>query len=370
MEVETPIVERFPPQWARLAYRTLEKHASVGDVNEYWLSLYEQGVRNGTLLPKDELFAAKTIPLQNWVGILQIGLDPGVLGQDFSLLHAQDCKIEAMGMVAGVMMTAVNVRAHLSVLEAYGPILERSSNISVGSCKGGMYLTVNYPHLTGDLGRTFCEAGVAMWEDYLERVSGYRGVERQVVRFHYPPPVNAANINETFFSDVYFDPSLAIGASGWTVEIPDELLDTPNPHYNSITNDAAIKALLELVEYEARKRAKASGLDAPYTIQAREAMMGSVTIPSQAKIAQYQQVTPRALQNRLKSEGTTYQKIRDGVEIEKCKALLLNGKTVPQIAATLGVAAESLHRKFKKITGVTPKNFLTKSRGETKTEVA
>ena len=360
------VTEELPPQFARLAYRTLEKHASKREASEYWRTLYELGVRNGNLLPADELFTAKHVSLQNWVGIIQIGLDTAVLGQEFSILHARDCRIEAMGMISGVMMTAQNPRAHLTVLEAYGPVLEPNSNMSVGQCKGGMFLTVNYPHLSGEVGRVFCEAGVMMWEDYLERVTGYQGHEKQVVTFHYPAVAGAAKVKENFFSDVYFDQNLSIGASGWTVHIPDSLLDTPNPHYNSLTNKAAIEALLQLVEYKARKKAEASGTDKPYTYQAREAMMGAVAIPSQAKIADFQQVTPRALQNRLKAEGTTYQEIRDEVEIEKCKALLMGGKSVPQIAAKLGVAAESLHRKFKKLTGVTPKTFSVNNRMQTK----
>lgn len=366
MDVSQPVAEELPPQFARLAYRTLEKRAATGEVKEHWMSLYEQGVRNGNLLPVDELFTARYISLQNWVGIIQLGLDPDVLGQGFSLLHALECKIEAMGMISAVMMTAQNPRAHLTVLEAYGPVLEPNSNMSVGACQGGMYLTVNYPHIHGDVGRVFCEAGVAMWEDYLDRVTGYQGHVKQELTFHYSAPPNAAKVNEAFWSDVHFDQHLSIGASGWTVEIPDELLDTPNPHYNIITNQAATEALLQLVEYKARKKAEALGTDTPYTYQAREAMMGAVAIPSQAKIAGFQGVTPRALQNRLKAEGTTYQEIRDDVEIEKCKALLLGGKSVPQIAATLGVASESLHRKFKKVTGVTPKTFYANSRIGTK----
>jgi AraC-like DNA-binding protein len=36
---------------------------------------------------------------------------------------------------------------------------------------------------------------------------------------------------------------------------------------------------------------------------------------------------------------------------------ILAGKSVFYIAGVLGVSAESLHRKFNKITGSTPKNF-------------
>lgn len=355
MDVKT--VEDLPPQFARLAYRTLEKYAASGEAKKNWTDMYEHGVKVGTLLPEEELFTARSVEFPNWAGILQIGLDPSVLGQKFSLLHATDCRIEGMGMLAGVMMTAQNCRAHLNVLEAHGPMLEPNSTISIDRIKGGMSLTVNYPHISGDIGRVFCESGFHMWEDYLVRATGWMGQSKQVVTFHYAAPTNASDVNETFFSDVFFDPALSIGASGWTVQIPDSLLDHPNPHYNAVVNKTAVEALLAIAESRARKRAEADGTAQPFTYQAREAMFNAVSIPSQAKIAQFQGVTPRALQNRLKSEGTTYQMLRDDVEIEKCKGMLLVGKSVPHIAGVLGVSAESLHRKFKKITGSTPKNF-------------
>lgn len=352
-----------PPQWARLAFRTIEKNCT-GQSLKVFNKLYEAAQKEGKVPSVHELFTARFVTSECWLTMFQLGMHPDVLGHAFTVLHARDCKIEAMGMIAAVMISARTCREHMAVLEAYGPVLEPNSTMSVTKAKGGLYFTVNYPHITGITGEVFCNAGVYMLEDYLRRAAGWVGHAVSKVTFHYTAPANAVDVRNLLWAEAHFDPTASVDASdgaGWTYFIPDVLLDAPNPHYNALTNEAAIKALEQLAAYRGRKAAEAQNDVNLYSFQARQTMMAAISLPSQQKVAEAQGITTRALQKRLDSEGTNFQEIRDSVFLEKTKALLQGGKTSVDVARILQMSEEQVRRKFKAMEGATVRQFVAKS---------
>ena len=64
------------------------------------------------------------------------------------------------------------------------------------------------------------------------------------------------------------------------------------------------------------------------------------------------------MQQHLKDEGSSWQELMDEETINRTKVSLSGGLSVEAAAEQLGISASNLRRRFKSITGQTPKQYL------------
>lgn len=339
-----------PSQYARLAYRTLDTELKNGR-HEAFREEYERQAEAGWVPSVDNLFDSQFITLEHWLGILSLGKETM---NNFALANAKNHRVEALGMLAAVVMTARNVRGMLTMFESHGPMIEQNATMQVGRCKGGMTLSVGYPGIDPEYAAIWCYAGFNMLEDGIHRTAmwrGDKGGETSVV-FHMDVPGNASDVDDAYYSEVSFDEDASVGGFGWTMTISDRLLDTPNFLYNEVVNLRAIEVCTQQVKAAAKRKARRESVG-ECTTRVQQFINTSVALPSQELVARSQGITPRALQKRLAQENTNFQSIKDTVMLHKVETMISGGATAEVVADRLQVSKEAMYRKVKKMTGMT-----------------
>ena len=131
------------------------------------------------------------------------------------------------------------------------------------------------------------------------------------------------------------------------------MLDRKNPHshidyYNQLSE--------RLWEVTTEARAQAND-NTTYTSLVRLSLSGAAKVLSQQQVADSHNWSIRSLQQRLKDEGSSWQELVDEETIKRAKMLLSGGSSVDAVAESLGMSPSNFRRKFKHITGVSPKDY-------------
>lgn len=342
-----------PSQYARLAYRTLDTELK-GARHKAFKQNYEVAVEQDLVPSVEDLFDQPFISLRHWIGILDLAIRQEHLGAGFALINAKNHHIESLGALAAVIMTSKNLRQYLTLFETHAAALEPNSGMQVGRVKGGMTLTVSYPEVPPKFATCWCFAGFNMMEDGIRRTTLWRGDDEgeTSVTFHFDVPHNAAEVDDSFYSEISYDPKASVGGFGWSMFISDRLLDIPNFMYDEKVNLAAVAACDARLQAMAKRKAKAISVG-ECTARVTQLMVMAVSIPSQDKVAEILKITPRALQKRLAAEDTSYQSIKDTVMLKKVESLIAGGSSTERVAEVLKVSKEAMYRKVKKMTGMT-----------------
>jgi AraC-like DNA-binding protein len=178
------------------------------------------------------------------------------------------------------------------------------------------------------------------------RVLTEREIAPQIVRFRHAAP------SDTREHEALFRCPLEFGAEYAEVELDQAVLDLPLPH----ANETYLAIFQQQVERALARLPAPSGIAASVRAAARAALSsGDCSLEGTARVLG---ISPRTMQRKLRSEGTSFAELIDALRREMAAAYLDKQVPVPEIAWLLGYAEPSaFHHAFKRWTGTTPEQL-------------
>lgn len=356
----TKMVGKRPSQYARLVYRVLEENLAGEKLDEFYAA-YARGVMRDDLLPANVLFLKPFIDEKYWVNLLLLGLREEVMGPRLPVIMAPYHKAEAAGTVAVMMMTAPSIRGFIEPMCRYQPALDPTLIMGNEPIAGGVKLIAHYDGIEGEVAPCFLYAGINILEDAMTRMAIWGGEPAPVVTVNCPMPAYHQDVRNLFYSSVYWNGSPKRRGSGWEIDIPDELLDAPNYLYNASIHQQAVESLDLIVRHRAELVAsarKAGEVGGPHTEMVRTTLATAFTLLSQNKVAEIVRCEPRTLQKRLQKEGSSWVELVTDEFRKRTEPAVLREESSKALAKRMGMTESNFYRKFQKLYGVTPKQWL------------
>jgi AraC-like DNA-binding protein len=175
------------------------------------------------------------------------------------------------------------------------------------------------------------------------RLLSGRDVAPRVVRFRHAAPRDVRE-HETLFRC-----PLEFGAGHTEIVLDDAVLDAPMLH----ANEAYAAIFEQQLERALARLPRQAGAAPDVRAAARAALVGGrCTLAGTARMLG---VSPRTMQRRLQSEGTSFGDLVDELRREMALAYLERNATIQETAWLLGYRdATAFHHAFKRWTGTTP----------------
>ena len=356
----TKQVGKRPATYARLIFRIIEENL-VGENLEHFWAVHHEGVRRGELLSESELFSAPYIDEKHWLNLLLLGLRDDVMGKRMPILMAPYHKIEAAGPAAAMMMSADSIRAFIEPMCRYNPALDPTLIMGRETIPGGVRIIAHYDGLEGNVADCFLYSGLNMLEDAMIRMALWSGEPKPTITVNAPQPAYHQAVRDLFYSEVFWDGDPKRAGTGWAIDIPDKLLDVPN----YLANAELHQLSCEMLDLMIRERAAlvASALEAgevggPQTELVRSALSTALTLLSQGQVSDIMNCEPRTLQKRLQREGSSWSELVTEEFTKRVEPSVLNGEPSKNIAERIGMTESNFYRKFQKLYGATPKQWI------------
>ena len=255
-------------------------------------------------------------------------------------------------VAAGLIASAENLRSALQTYlrfqrifgEQYGSVLTESDRTAT--------LRYEFPRGSAAYNRFRAELSMVCFLRLIAHATGGAG-KVDVVRFEHARPAHAAEYTRLFGGAERFEQPFT------GVEFRRELLDRGSVH-----SDPEFHSALEVLAQRRLLR-----FEGATSIRTRVAEYVSVAAlrrgqrPNAAEIAKQLGMSPRSLRRRLNAEGVAFTQVCDEALAELAKGLLSDrGQSITGAAFALGFSdASAFHRAFKRWTGITPKQFRTRS---------
>jgi AraC-like DNA-binding protein len=370
--VATKMIGKRPSQYARLVYRVTEENLSSEGLEEFYAA-YAYGVSRQELVSKEDLFGKVFIDEKYWVNLLLLCLREEIMGPRLPMIMAPYHKVETAGPIAAMMMTAPNIRGFIEPMCRYQPALDPTLIMGNELIKGGVRLIAHYDGIEGDVAQCFLYAGLHMLEDAMIRMAVWNGEPAPLITVNAPMPAYHQDVRNLFHSRVYWEGDPKRQGSGWTIDIPDELLDAPNYIANPAIMSEACTSLEQIIKNRAELVAlsrEAGEVGGPQTELVRSTLSTSLTLLSQAQVADLVRCEPRTLQKRLQREGSSWSELVTNEFMKRAEPAVLREESSKALAKRMGMTESNFYRKFQKLYGVTPKQWLLsqKAGGETTLE--
>ncbi len=170
----------------------------------------------------------------------------------------------------------------------------------------------------------------------------------QSVNFSHPRPANAKDYNLLFKAPIAFDqPHNSLRFSKSQLDLPNQQSEQNLEDFLTIPS----LALMSLPDYE-------NSLVDKIRMMIQRNVGDS--FPEFDTIADSMELTSATLRRRLRTEGTSYQNIKDDIRRDTAIYLLSSGKkSIEQVAEDVGFTEPtSFYRAFKRWTGVTPRDYI------------
>ena len=336
--------------FAKIAYVEMER-CTFGQSKACMQASWADAVLRGDLPTPEELMGRDNVSLKEWMGVLEIGVT--CWGESFPFELMKRTELESMGLGAAYLVVAPDMRAVLGGFSLHWPNIDTNLGIDISYAKGGLNFTVYYHALSGWVGACFNASAVGLFYKSLTSVSGLRTGDGHSITIHCPKP-DSCHLYEEFLNCPVTWEERPDGKLGQTWFVPDQVLDRKNPnhqlgYYNLLSE--------KLWEYTTAAQRQA-GESTSYSSLVRLRLSSAMKIPSQQVIADGLQCSVRTMQQHLKDEGASWQELLDTETINRAKSALSGGLSVEAAAGQLGISASNLRRRFKLITGLTPKEYL------------
>ena len=190
--------------------------------------------------------------------------------------------------------------------------------------------------------------GLSLWHRFFGWLTG-RPIQLLRVDFVGEPPANLAKYEELFDCPLYFKQSSNL-----------MYFDSGCLRYPLVHTERSLQEFLRTAPYQLLVMTK-ENRDHSLVAQVR-AMIGhdfSHGFPSFETISTALKLSAPTLRRRLKSEGTTFQQLKDRCRCEAAKDYLARPElSINQVALQMGFTDPSaFHRSFKKWTGSTPGHY-------------
>lgn len=170
------------------------------------------------------------------------------------------------------------------------------------------------------------------------------------VNFSHSRPQNAKDYNLLFKAPILFDqPRNSLRFSSKQLELPNRQSEQNLEEFLTLPS----LALMSLPDYE-------NSLVDKIRMMIQQNVADH--FPEFDAIAEKLQLTSATLRRRLRTEGTSYQNIKDDIRRDTAIYLLSSGtKSIEQVAEDVGFTEPtSFYRAFKRWTGVTPRDYIKK----------
>lgn len=170
------------------------------------------------------------------------------------------------------------------------------------------------------------------------------------VNFSHSRPLNAKDYNLLFKAPIVFDqPQNSLRFSLKQLELPNRQSEQNLEDFLALPS----LALMSLPDYE-------NSLVDKIRMMIQKDVADH--FPEFDTIAESLQLTSATLRRRLRTEGTSYQNIKDDIRRDTAIYLLSSGtKSIEQVAEDVGFTEPtSFYRAFKRWTGVTPRDYIKK----------
>ena len=170
------------------------------------------------------------------------------------------------------------------------------------------------------------------------------------VNFSHARPQNAKDYNLLFKAPIVFDqPHNSLRFSIKQLELPNRQSEQNLEKFLTLPS----LALMSLPDYE-------NSLVDKIRMMIQQDVADH--FPEFDTIAESLQLTSATLRRRLRTEGTSYQNIKDDIRRDTAIYLLSSGtKSIEQVAEDVGFTEPtSFYRAFKRWTGVTPRDYIKK----------
>ena len=336
--------------FAKIAYVEMER-CTFGQSRACMQNSWEDAVRRGDLPTPGELMDREYVSLKEWMGVLEIGVN--CWGESFPAELMDKHNIESMGLGGAYLTVAPDMRSVLTGFSLHYPNVDTNLSIDISYAKGGLNFTVYYHALNGWVGACFNASAVGLFYKSLKSVSGLRTGDGHQVTIHCPK-ADSCHLYEEYLNCPVTWEERPDGKLGNTWFVPDHVLDRKNPnsqpeYYNLLSE--------KLWEYTTAAQRQA-GESTSYSSLVRLRLSSAVRIPSQQVIANGLNCSVRTMQQQLKNEGVSWQDLLDTETINRAKGALSGGLSVEAAAQQLGVSPSNLRRRFKAITGKTPREYL------------
>ena len=366
----TNMVGKRPSHFARLLYRVIEKNLD-GDNLRHMYEQHHLAEQADELLPFDQLFSKLFIDEKYWLNLLVFAHRPDVLGARTPIILAPYHKVESAGPVGALIMSAPSVRGFIEPMCRYQPALDPTLIMGSEVIKGGMRLTVHYDGLEGEIGQAFIYGGMCILEDAIKRMTLWEGGIQPTITVDAPQPHYYADLRNLYYSKIRWDGDQRRPGSGWSIEIPDELLDIPN----FCSNPAIMESVMRDLDAQLKMRAalvaesvESGETGGPQTELVRSMLTTSLTLMSQAQVSDLTKCEPRTLQKRLQKEGTSWSQLITDEFMRRAEPAVVRGEPCKDLAARMGMTESNFYRKFQKLYGATPKQWLLSQQERTHEE--
>ena len=364
------VVGMRPAQYARLVYRIIEKNLSGDNLEEFYV-VYRKGVEKDELLSAGTLFNKLFIDEKYWLNILLLALRDDMIGSRMAVLMAPYHRTETAGPVAAMMLTAPTIRGFVEPMVRYQPALDPTLIMGREEIPGGLRLIAHYDGLEGEVGQCFLYSGLYMLEDAMQRMSLWDGEPAPIITVKAPQPSYFQDVRNMFYSKVFWEPDNKKPGLGWSIDIPDELLDVPNHLANKVVHQDSCRALENIIKSRASWVADAvekGDVGGPQTELVRSTLMTALTLLSQQQMSDRVKCEPRTLQKRLQKEGSSWSVLITEEFMRRTEPSLLRNMGSKQLAEELGMTESNFYRKFQKLYGATPKEWLLSQQERTHAE--
>lgn len=242
-----------------------------------------------------------------------------------------------------MMMASVSIRAALDRMVRHQRYWGDGQRCSLHGAKAGVIVRYTFP--SERTSRHNDECAMAEITIGLRSLLG-KPISPRIVRFRHAAPADRREHDALFACPlVFFSPHTEL-------ELDDEVLDAPLAHANeaycTIFEEQVERTLASLPPHEGAR-------DAVRTIAKAALAAGTCSISQTAKALR---MSVRTMQRRLREEGTTFEKLIDGLRKEMAHAYLDQNIGIQEIAILLGYAdVTAFHHAFKRWTGTSPNEF-------------
>ncbi|MFZ5757981.1 MAG: AraC family transcriptional regulator [Pseudomonadota bacterium] len=280
-----------------------------------------------------------------------------LLGDPAFALHLGEwVRVETAEVIGTLYLTGATVRASLQQCVRFMPLvtpcldafLEEDGN----EARYGIRMV---PSLADDFRFLYAEATASITWHLIRTLAGRPQINPLRIRLRHDGSERLAEFRRLFGPDVV----LEFNAPEDVLVFDRAILDLPNPG-----SSPAVHAQMETLALA--RLARIPGVETAGTAVLRmlEQHTGRNVLDLE-QVAEQLNTTSRTLQRRLREEGTSFQKLRDGLRYRQAQSMLRDaGFDVATIAATLGFSEPTtFHRAFKAWSGMSPAEFRRRHSG-------
>lgn len=269
------------------------------------------------------------------------------MNDPFFVLNSANNLNQNFSSVLGVLLSSCNnLEEALRNFCLYEKVVDRTSNTSYLIHDNKVDLFIDFNRSWVDIPVSYMEFKVLGFISYIKKLINNDRVKPLEVHFIHHPLLSITEYSKFFDTKLYFNNKRV------KISFNKDILEKEIIEPNLLLKNMMIKESQKLLT---------SNDQQPYNIQIKNILefVDLRLLPSLNEVAKNLGLSPRVLQNKLKSENISYTEILNKVKKDKATEFLKNPmNTIDEVAYLLGFSERSsFDRSFKLWMNVTPKEY-------------